>query len=127
MARMMVLVLLMVTIFTLASPLPSHAGFRSGFAPRFVVSTFVPRTQFLSSTARFVVVNRPIVSQFRPFVVPTQTIAVRTVIVPRTPFLVTPLRRVIFVARPVFVTPVRSAFVSSRCFFDQFAILRCFP
>lgn len=126
-ARMAVLALLVATVFTLAVPLPSHAGLRSGFVPRFPVSTFVPRTQFLSSTGGFVVVNRPLVSQFQSFRVPTQTIIIRTIVVRRTLVLVTPLQPVILVTRPVFVTPVRRAIVPGRCFFDQFAVLRCFP
>jgi hypothetical protein len=124
---MAVLALLVATVFTLAFPLPSNAGLRSGFVPRFPVSTFVPRAQFLSTTGGFVVVNSPLVSQFQPFRVPTETIVVRTIVVRRTPVLVTPLQPVILVTRPVFVTPVWRVIVPSRCFFDQFAVLRCFP
>ncbi len=118
MARMVALAILLATVVTLALPLPSHAGFRSGFVTGFPVATF--------SRPSFVVVNRPFVS-FTPFGFPSQRIFVREVIIQRAPVVVLPVQRVIFISQPVFVTPVRLLFVSNRCFFDQFGALRCFP
>jgi hypothetical protein len=121
MARIVVLTALLVTVFTLASPLPSHAGFRSGFVTGFPVATF-PRPHFVPFGGGVVVVNRSFVA-VSPFVFPARRVFVREVILPRAPVLVTP--RMILVS-PVFVTPVRR-FAPSRCFFDQFGVLRCFP
>ena len=124
MARVVIVVVLFAAVFTLASPLPSHAGFRSGFVAGFPVATF-PRSHFVSLPGRFVVVNRSFIA-VSPFVVPARRDFVRQVIFPPAPVLVTPLRPAIFVSTPVFVSPVRHVFVTSRCFFDQFSVLRCF-
>lgn len=118
MARMIALAILLATVVTLALPLPSHAGFRSGFVTGFPVATF--------SRPPFVVVNRPFVP-FTPFGVPSQRIFVREVIFTQAPVVVLPVQRVIFISQPVFVTPVRPLFVSNRCVFDRFGALRCFP
>lgn len=123
MARVGILAVLLAAVFTLASPLPSHAGFRSGFVAGFPVATF-PRSHFVSFPGRFVVVNRPFVA-VSPFAVPARRIFVREVIF--APVFVVSRRPAFFVSAPVFVSPVRPAFVSGRCFVDQFGLLRCFP
>ena len=118
MARTVALATLLATVITLALPFPSHAGFRSGFVTGFPIATF--------SRPSFVLVNRSFAS-FTPFGFASQRIFVREVIVPRAPVVVLPVQRVIFISQPVFVTPLQPLFVSSRCFFDQFGVLRCFP
>jgi hypothetical protein len=125
MARMVVLAVLLATVFTLASPFPSQAGFRSGFVTGFPVATF-SRPLFAPFATSVVVVNRSFVS-FTPSGFPVQRVFVREVIVPQAPVVVLPVQRVIVISQPVFVTLVRPIFVSSQCFFDQFGALRCVP
>jgi len=123
MARMFVLAVLLATVFTLASPFPSHAGFRSGFVTGFPVATF-SRPHFVPFAGNIVVVNRSFV-QFTPFGFPARSVFVREVIVPQAPVVVFSPRRLILISQPLFVTPVRPIFVSSQCFFDQLGVLRC--
>jgi hypothetical protein len=125
MTRIVVLAVLIAAVFTLASPFPSHAGFRSGFVTGFPVATF-SRPQFLPFAGRVVVADRSFVP-FTPLSFPSQSIFVREVIVPQESIVVLSPRRLILISQPVFITPIRPIFVSSRCFFDQFGALRCFP
>jgi len=124
MARIVVLAVLLATVFTLASPFPSHAGFRSGFVTGFPAATF-SQPHFVPFAGNVFVVNRSFVP-FTPFGFQSRSVFVREVIVPRA-VVVVPVRRLILISQPVFVTPVRPIFVSSQCFFDQFSVLRCFP
>jgi hypothetical protein len=125
MARIGILTVLLVAVLTLASPIPSHAGFRSGFVAGFPVAHFSrPHPTFFSTSV--VVVNRPFVS-FTSFEFPARTVFVREVLVQRTPVVVIPVDRAIVIVSPVFVSPVRTLFLSSRCFVDQFGLVRCFP
>lgn len=123
MARVVILTVLLGTVLTLASPLPSHASFRSGFVAGFPVATF-PQSRFVSFPARVVVVNHPFVT-VSPFVFPARRIFVREVF--SAPVFVAPLRPAFFVAAPVFVSPLGPAFAPGRCFVDQLGLLRCFP
>src|SRR5579864_8218275 len=125
MARIVVLAILIATVFTLALPFPSHAGFRSGFVTGFPVATF-SRPQFLPFAGNVIIVERSFVPS-TPLSFPSQSIFVREVIVPQDSLVVLSPRRLILISQPVFITPIRPIFVSNRCFFDQFGALRCFP
>jgi len=123
MARMAGVAIFLATVLVLASPFPSHAGFRSGFVTVFPVSTF-SRQAFLPVTRSAVLVSPSFVS-FSSFGFPVQRVFVREVIVREAPVVVFPGPRLIVISQPVFVSPVRPLFVANGCFFDQFNVLRC--
>jgi hypothetical protein len=123
MARTVVLAVLFATVFTLASPVPSHAWVRSGFVTAFPVGTF-SRPAFVPFTRSVVVVN-PSFATLSSFGFPAQTVFVHEVVVPVRPVVVFPASSVIVISQPVFVAPVRPLFVANGCFFDHFNVLRC--
>jgi hypothetical protein len=123
MARTVVVAVVLATVFTLASPLPSHAWFRSGFVTAFPVATF-SRPAF-APFAGSVFIASPSFVSFSSFGFPAQTVVVREVIVPATSVVVFPAPRLIVISQPVFVVPVQPLFVANGCFFDSFNVLRC--
>lgn len=123
MARTVVLAVLLATVFTLVSPLPSHAWLRSGFVAVLPVTTF-SRPAVVPFRGSVFVVSPSLVS-FSSVGFQTQTVFVREVIVPVSPVVVFPASRLIVISQPVVVAPAQPLFVATGCVFDQFNVLRC--
>jgi hypothetical protein len=125
MKRMVALGMLCAAAVTLALPLPSHAGFRSAFAAGVPVATFgAPGFIGFSRSVGFV---RSSVVPLAPFGFSRHRRFVREVFFVPGTIIVVPAREVFVVAPPVFAAPSQVLFVSSRCFVDQFRVLRCLP
>ena len=137
MARMIVLIVVFAALFTIAAPVTSHAGFRSGFAGGFSHSTFRGPHMFSFGDGAFIV-NRSFlgmpsfgfpargvfvhpVTFAQPAVIPVQ----RFTVFPQP--VVIPVQRFTVIPQSVFVIPVGNVLASGRCFFDQFGIARCIP
>jgi len=123
MARMIVLVVVFAALFTIAAPVPSHAGFRSGFVGGFSHSTFRGPHMFSFGDGAFVV-NRSFVG-VPAFGFPARRVFVHPLIFAQPAFV--PVQRFVVISQPVFVIPVGAVLVSRQCFFDQFGVARCIP